>query len=782
MPARSIPRSALSWSPAFAALLVPVGAAATDAASYGALPPAPQAAFASSEEALMLELFVNGLRTGIVAPVLRMDRRYRMEVADLKRAGLLIEHGAETLFLDELPGITADYDMPLQRLRITAAPDYLPAQRLGRSKQKFKPAQYDVGALLNYDVYVGGGEGKSAEASLYHEARLFGPAGIASTTGALRSGPGKAYVRLDTVWRRSDEATSTTIEVGDFVTRTLPWAPAVRLGGIQVSRDFSVRPDIITYPLPEFSGTAALPSTIDLIIDDQRVAGGRVNPGPFALDGVLPISGAGKANLVVTDMHGRSIAESMPFYVSSNLLRPGLTDFAVAFGAFRDGYGVTSLDYGRVAGSASGRHGVTPGITLEVRAEIADDMQLAGGGAVVKLGAGGVVSGAYSRSFGNAGRGGQLTLGYEYQARSFSLALRHSRRDAAYVDLGSLELARLWRAERISSATMSASLGRAGTLGAGFFDTRSGGRKGTRLANASWTLPLWAGSRLGTSATYEFKKKIWSSALSISVPLGGRRGNLSAGFIDSPGTPPLWRADYAHSAPVDGGLGWSASAVHSKDGGLYLRGDIDLRTKPMLLRGGAYGSDRVTAWAGASGSLIVMDRSIFAANRVADAFVVVNAGEPDIPVRYENQLVGRTNANGQLLIPWANAFYPAQYEIDPLSLPANVKVPVVSQRVSVARGSGYVVQFPVERMTAARAIVVDGSGTPLPAGAAVHGGDGEMTYIGWDGLLFLENVKKTNRFTVELPDGTGCHLVFGAEPEPTGIADLGELICAPILS
>src|SRR5690606_24430259 len=138
-------------------------------------------------------------------------------------------------------------------------------------------------------------------------------------------------------------------------------------------------------------------------------------------------------------------------------------------------------------------------------------------------------------------------LGYEYQARSFSLALRHSRRDAAYVDLGSLELARLWRAERISSATMSASLGRAGTLGAGFFDTRSGGRKGTRLANASWTLPLWAGSRLGTSATYEFKKKIWSSALSISVPLGGRRGNLSAGFIDSPGTPPLWRADYAHS-------------------------------------------------------------------------------------------------------------------------------------------------------------------------------------------------------------------------------------------
>src|SRR5690606_17709802 len=109
------------------------------------------------------------------------------------------------------------------------------------------------------------------------------------------------------------------VEAGDFITRGLSWASAVRLGGIQLSRDFSVRPDIVTYPLPEFSGAAALPSTVDLVVGGQRIAGGTVNSGPFAIDGLPPINGAGEANLIVTDMHGRSIAAAMPFYVSSDL-------------------------------------------------------------------------------------------------------------------------------------------------------------------------------------------------------------------------------------------------------------------------------------------------------------------------------------------------------------------------------------------------------------------------------------------------------------------------------
>jgi outer membrane usher protein FimD/PapC len=40
--------------------------------------------------------------------------------------------------------------------------------------------------------------------------------------------------------------------------------------GFQVQRNYSTRPDLITYPLPQFIGQAALPSTVDLIINGQK--------------------------------------------------------------------------------------------------------------------------------------------------------------------------------------------------------------------------------------------------------------------------------------------------------------------------------------------------------------------------------------------------------------------------------------------------------------------------------------------------------------------------------
>lgn len=762
-------------------------AAGTVIASFGDLPPPPRGIASPAALTLPLELVVNERRSGIVATVRIEGGRFRMALADLERAGLTVGAQGGSLWLDELPGIAARYDAPLQQLRLTAAADYFPAQRLGGKKRKFTPASYDMGALLNYDVYVSGGDDQKVRASVFHEARLFGGAGTISTTGVLRSGAGKSYTRYDTSWRRSDEATAVTMEAGDFVTRSLPWASAVRLGGIQVSRDFAVRPDIVTYPLPEFSGSAALPSTVDLIVGGQRIAGGEVAPGPFAIDSLPPISGAGTANLIVTDMHGRSIATAMPFYVSSDLLRPGLTDFAVAAGAFRQNYGIRNFDYGGVAATASLRHGIDEAVTLEVRAEIADDMSLAGGGAVVKLGAGGVLSGSYSRSFRGAADGGdgsQYTIGYEYQARIFSLALRHSRQSAGYVDLGLVDIVRVRGARTVSSATLAVSLGAAGTLGFGYFAIREDGGPDMRLANASLSLPLWGGSRLGASASRDFEDQSWSGAFSLTLPLGGRRGDVAGGIVDDGDGRRSWRADYTRGIPSDGGFGWSASAAGS-GGDVALRGDLAWRADPVLLRGGAYDHGAgATYWAGASGSLVFLDGSLFAANRVSDAFVVVSTdGAADIPVRYENQLIGRTNADGKLFVPSASAYYPGLYAIDPLDLPANVTVPVVDRRVAVARGSGHVVRFPVTQRQSARLVVRAETGDYLTPGTRARlgaDGGGAEAIVGWDGLLFVEDLGGATAIRVALPDGRTCGIsLSGGIVSPGDIIDFGERTCAP---
>lgn len=177
-----------------------------------------------------------------------------------------------------------------------------------------------------------------------------------------------------------------SVIAGDLTTGSLPWSSAVRIGGLQLARNFAVRPDLITYPLPQFSGQAALPSSVDLYINSYKNSTTNINPGPFTLNSVPYINGAGQATVVTTDALGRQVSTTVPFYVASNLLQTGMSDFSISTGLLRRNYGLNSADYGQWVGSASLRYGVTDWLTLEGRAEGAAELAVGGGGADIRIG------------------------------------------------------------------------------------------------------------------------------------------------------------------------------------------------------------------------------------------------------------------------------------------------------------------------------------------------------------------------------------------------------------
>lgn len=79
----------------------------------------------------------------------------------------------------------------------------------------------------------------------------------------------------------------------------------------------------MTWPLPAFSGEAAVPTSVDLFINGYRSGSTRLQPGPFTLTNLPYINGAGDAVLVTTDALGRQVSTTLPFYVSSDLLKQG---------------------------------------------------------------------------------------------------------------------------------------------------------------------------------------------------------------------------------------------------------------------------------------------------------------------------------------------------------------------------------------------------------------------------------------------------------------------------
>ncbi|ASR42120.1 hypothetical protein BEN78_00530 [Xanthomonas citri pv. mangiferaeindicae] len=754
----------------------------TQAGPPGQLPPPPQATDAIGEGVVHLELVVNGLASGRVVPVELRDGHYLVDAAALRALHVRVDAPDRDgrVAVDRLPGVTVAYDIAHLRLRLDVPVDWLPLQHVDSDSGLTRhPSQSGRGLLLNYDLYATRAADASTAASLWTDLRLFGEAGTLSSSGAWRhGGSGPSFVRYDTRWQRIDEGHARLWEAGDLITRGPAWTSPVRIGGVQFSRDFSLRPDIVTYPLPQFAGQAGVPSAVDLYVNGNLAARERVDPGPFALTDVPFINGAGEAVVVVTDALGRQVATAVPFYVSSQLLAPGLSDFALSVGALRRDYGLQDFAYGPVVASAAYSRGLTDALTVEALGEAADDLVRLGAGGVVRLGMLGIVNAAYSHSTSDGRSGTQFDVGYQYARRGFTLSAQHQRSDDAFVDLARYDpRATLPFRPRTTVVAGSLALGRWGSVGLGHVALENADASRTRLVNLSWSVSPWRDVGFYLSGNRDIDAGTWSAVAQVVVSL--RNGNVTATHDHASGRGDAQRLRYTRPVPSDGGLGLGLGYSRFAGGDDQLQLDTLWRGRHVQLGGGLRGSGGAhTLWANAAGAVVHMDGGTFLSNRISDAFVVVDTnGFADIPVRYENVTVGTTDRNGRLLVPWSGAHYAAKFEIDPLQLPAHVHTPVVEQRVAVRRGSGFVMRFPVERARAALVTLHDARGVELAPGTPVTSDQGEQAHVGWDGLVYLSRLASDNTLTAHPAGEPPCTARFALDAEVEGLARIGPLAC-----
>ncbi len=739
----------------------------------------------TSNEPLFLELLVNQVSTGKVIEVRQQAGKLYIPVADLKAAQVTLPAGQATeVTADSVRGLRVNYDQPGQRLWVDVPPGWLPEQQAGRPSTEQPPALSSFGGLLNYDLYLNDSDDSDTYLAAWNEARVFDRWGTLSNTGQYRRTVGGArgsdfnngYRRYDTLWRYSDDVQLLTYEAGDVITGALPWSSSVRLGGVQLSRDFGVRPDLVTYPLPQFSGESAVPSSVDVFINGFKSASADLRPGPYTLTNVPFINGASEAVIVTTDALGRQVSTQVPFYVTSRLLRPGLSDFSVSAGTLRRDYGLRDFVYGPGVTVANGRYGLNHSLTLESHVEASENLALAGVGGNLKLSHYGVLNSAVSQSRFNGQPGQQLSLGYQYNTQRWSLAYQRIERRDHYADVTVIDRAYTRLSTRSEQMILSLNMGTYGSLGAGYFDIRAGDDSRTRLLNLTWSASLWASS-VYLSANRELSTGQWVTQAQVVMPF--ELGSVGVGSERSKTGEYRQQVRFSHSVPSGGGVGYNLGYSQG-NGPAYRQADLTWRLQSVQLQAGVYGSNAQQArWADASGSLVWMDNHVFAANRVNDAFVVVSTpGFAQVAVRYENQLMGTTDKSGYLLVTGASGYYWGKYEIDPLNLPSTVQVPLVEQRVAVRRGSGYLMTFPLKRLAAASLALVDAQGKPLAVGSQVrHVQSDASAVVGWDGLVYLENVLKHNTVQVTFANGSHCQAQFTLPEETAEVPMIGPLVC-----
>ena len=306
--------------------------------------------------------------------------------------------------LRSLRGVRGTIAELAQRLDLDIDPDLLPTARLqfGLPPPQL-PQTPDWGGFLNYTVYGQSSSGGNFATSLSRslagafEAGAFGPAGtfggsfIVNSTAATQVGA-DSVVLLEAGWRWDDPEKLRTYRVGDAITAPGWWGRAVRIAGAQVTSNFALQPGYVTYPLLTVSGISSIPTAAEIFSNNVRMGSQNVPAGPFAITNVPVLNGAGELQVVVPNAFGQQQVITQPFYVTTQLLKPGLAEYSFSAGTKRFNYGLHNFDYQGFLGSAFYRYGVSDTLTVQVRAEGDNNIRSAGAGADFIVGNFGVVS------------------------------------------------------------------------------------------------------------------------------------------------------------------------------------------------------------------------------------------------------------------------------------------------------------------------------------------------------------------------------------------------------
>ncbi|WP_188074628.1 fimbria/pilus outer membrane usher protein [Pusillimonas sp. ANT_WB101] len=673
-----------------------------------------------------------------------------------------------------------------------------------------------TGALLNYDLYAVHNPDSNSTLSGSSEMRYFSPLGVLNNTMLTTlqtqsnsgSSSGSSYydysrrtrnVRLDTAWNSYWPESEISLSVGDTTTSYLPWTRSIRVGGIRLGRDFSLKPYRITSPLPAFMGTAVLPSAIDLYIDGIKRYNGQLPAGPFQLENMPVVSGMGNAQVELTDALGRRTVVDIPFYSSNTLLAKGLSDWSVEAGYVRKDYGYASFSYEKdPVYSATGRYGISNNLTLEGHGEYSGRVVTLGAGAVATVGVLGQVSASYSASRSDDRQGSKYSLGYQWQNRRFNIGMNTVRSTEDYRDVASV-YANSSTPRVTESAVAGVSLDNLGSLNLSYVHTRYG--------NNIPTAYYYSGSNnnaytyySSTATSNRYVGAYWSKSfgnhatvsLSYNRSLNSPRTNmvflgLSMYFdnnltVGSSVQRSTGQNSYGLSASQwtreETGWNWTVQGQKNPQS-TYGNAEVSYRSLKGDYRVGVNAYEHTnSAYAGASGSVVAMDGGLFAGRKVYDGFAVVStSGVPDVPVMLQNRQIGLTDAQGRLMISPLNAYQKNQVSIDALNLPTTMKIDKVNINVAPQRDSGAMVKFELRPVRAATLTLHDGAGTVIAVGAPLNlNGNATGSVTGYDGLAYLEDLEDDNTLLVSLPQGP-CTVRFSYPKTAVAIPAIGPLTC-----
>jgi outer membrane usher protein len=634
-----------------------------------------------------------------------------------RRLASIVRDGTRYYLLNGLPGARVEIDAPTQELKVN-----IPASELEPTRISYAPVPITDEVVSGNGVYVNyqvSGEAVGGETTVggVFEGVLFTPRGFASSAFVARWNSDSAeLVRTETNWTIDDAEKMRSLRLGDSVSQGGIGGRPVRFAGIQLARNFAVQPGFVTLPLPSIRGSAQLPSTADVYVNDVLVRTSDLPPGPFDITDVPIVTGSGDVRLIVRDMLGRQQLVSQPYYSSLSQLRAGLDDYSYEAGFLRRSFGTRSNDYGSLFVSGTHRYGFTNWLTAEAHLEASPDVQGASMAGSVVIPQVGHLEGSVAVSNSTLGTGASATLTFERRTHGLSLGAHAEVANADYTTLGAPP------DRRPPSLILQAFAGmsfRGGSFGLSYLLRNGRTEPDVGFASANLSLRLGRVGSLNlagrTSISGPADKQ---GEVILIVPLGARTTSAVGATFD--GGFASINALLQRSPPVGDGIGYRFNAASGRF--QQVQGQVTLKTDfgdyDALL---TWTDGRTGLRLSTSGSVGIVGGKTFASRHVDQSFAEIRVGDyPNVRVYADNQLIGRTGSGGTLIIPNLRPYDRNKIRIEANDLPLDAELAGEEQSVRPGARQGVVVDFHAKPSRSALARVQLKDGRPLPAGSSVR--------------------------------------------------------------
>jgi outer membrane usher protein len=763
----------------------------------------------------VVALRVNGELKGD-AFVIRENGVFWVRTSRLAASGLVHASGTERTFdgqpyfsLPSLaPGITSEFDEAALELRLNATPEMFEETTLVLQSRRPPDIEYSrtTGLFLNYDALYQQGSQPTATV----EAGLSVKGALAQTI--FTRTPDNAIVRgLSSLTIDAPHKMIRT-EFGDTTARATLLGSLPTVAGASVSRDFSLDPYQLPYPLPAVSGSVPTQAVAEVYVNGTIVRRERLPPGAFSLQRLPVAAGLGNVQVVVRDRLGHEQVFGEQYYFTSTVLEKGDHDFEYLFGSRRNDQANANPTYGPATGSVFHRYGVTDWLTLGARGE--GDPHVFSGGPTMNLRVAefGEVEaeGAVSQSNGIVDYAAAGS--YAFTARRFTLSAtaQWMRPHFATLDLGpddsrnSLQL----------NASASVSIGRA-TLTA-FHSDNSGSAPpaDTPPPNAvpvevspADTLDqpaptqITAERRNGAALTMQFGTRTqatvsaarvhsdlaprgWDGFASLSVLLGPR-AVATAGVTQSGDGATSSVLSAQKSLPLGPGIGYRVEWLASTQSAETARAQFQAQNRfgQVTLRDDSVDGQN-TASIELAGSVVAAARQIRLGRTITEGYAVVQVPDnPGVRVFVNNQLAGRTGRGGTIVVPDLLPYYANPVRIADEDVALEYQLSRTSAIVAPPNRGPALVKFGAVlfRGVSGRIVVIENGERVTPAFGDVTidepGRESSKSPIGANGEFYLENVPAgRHNIRIDFQDGS-CHATIEVPSEIRIAVDIGEVVC-----